>query len=166
MYVERSTGELGAERAPSVPGPTAQDSYRAMFKDQIGPALRRLGLRGSGMRYHLPVLEHFCTVSFIASKSSTWAVAHVVGQVSVIPHRVWQTKVAEGRAGGSKPSNDYYDPDRSRRFRSQWTVFAGLPTNQVASEVIEAVGDRAIPWMRALLVSGDPADTGLLLPPL
>jgi hypothetical protein len=136
-----------------------------MFKDQIGPAIRQLGLRGSGMRYQLPAVDHFCTVGFVGARWSTWAVAEVTGQVSVIPRSAWKTKVADGRAHGSKPSASYVDPHRSRSFRSYWTVSAGLPTDDVANEVIGAVRDRAVPWMRALLTGCDPAEL-TDLPPL
>lgn len=165
MFVDRRTGEASVECSPRVAGLTAQDACRSMFKDQIGPAVDQLGLRGSGMRYQLPAVDHFCTVGFVGARWSTWAVAEFTGQVSVIPRGAWEAKVANGRARGSEPSADHVDPDRSRGFRSYWTVFAGLPTDEVASEVIGAVRDRALPWIRALLSGRDPAEL-TDLPPL
>ena len=117
LFVDRRTGEASVERSPRVAGLTAQNACRSMFTDQIGPAVRQLGLRGSGMRYQLPAVDHFCTVGFVGARWSTWAVAEVTGQVSVIPRRAWE-----------------------------------------ANEVIGAVRDRAVPWMRALLTGCDPAE--------
>jgi hypothetical protein len=44
-----------------------QATYRAMLRDDIAPALRALGLKGSGSRYSLPDPESWALLGFQAS---------------------------------------------------------------------------------------------------
>ncbi len=44
--------------------PTAQEQYRIMINGVISPALRSLGLKGSGGRYELPSVTHWALLDF------------------------------------------------------------------------------------------------------
>jgi Domain of unknown function (DUF4304) len=44
--------------------PTAQEAFARMMKEEIAPALRRLGFKGSGQRYELRSDTHWAIVGF------------------------------------------------------------------------------------------------------
>ena len=52
------------------PVPTAQEAFVKMMKEEIAPALRRLGFKGSGQRYELPSPTHWALLGFQKSAYS------------------------------------------------------------------------------------------------
>jgi Domain of unknown function (DUF4304) len=49
---------------------TAQEAFTMMVKEQIAPALRELGFKGSGQRFTLPDDEHW---ALIGLQKFTWS---------------------------------------------------------------------------------------------
>ncbi|HLN62749.1 MAG TPA: DUF4304 domain-containing protein [Symbiobacteriaceae bacterium] len=70
--------------------PTAQERFALMMRDQVGPALRELGLRGSGQSFRLPVDDFWALVGF---QKSVWNDATEVSftpNLTVVPKKEWE----------------------------------------------------------------------------
>jgi hypothetical protein len=142
---------------------TAQETFAAMLRDEVAPALRKLGLKGSGQRYELPSDDYWAIVGFQKSKWSDAAEVAFTLNLTVASRR----GCAEARATHPhlperpSPTRTLYGagvdkwiwqsriglllPDRNDRW---WDVTAGQDTRALATELIDIIRDRALPAMR------------------
>jgi len=69
---------------------TAQDVFRATMRDEIAPALRELGFKGSGQVYLLPSETHWAMLSFQKSASSDAAGVRFAVNFDVTTKQEWE----------------------------------------------------------------------------
>ena len=69
---------------------TAQEMFRAMVRDQVAPALRDLGFKGSGQVYLLPSETHWAMLSFQKSASSDAASVRFAVNFDVTTKQEWE----------------------------------------------------------------------------
>jgi hypothetical protein len=137
--------------------PTAQDAFRAMVKDQLAPAFRDRGLRGSGARYELPSDTHWLLVGLQKSMGSTADAVHFVVNVSAVGKAAW-TRHRVGRSFlGEKPTGNAQGPgtDMARLgvlafgVDKWWVVRATEPATEVVREVLQTLDEFGMPWLAA-----------------
>ena len=128
-----------------------------MLRDEIAPALRQLGLKGSGQSYTVPSDTHWgvigfqkftwssadCvefTINLIVASKDEWAEAYesrpYIGQrpkPNVLAAVGWCTRI-----GGLFPG----------RVERKWAVAANGKTEDVAEQVVAVIRDHALPAMR------------------
>jgi Domain of unknown function (DUF4304) len=142
---------------------TAQEAFRKMLKEEVAPALRRLGFKGSGQRYELPSETHWAIVGF---QKFTWSDQDRVDftvNVTVTDRDEWEharkerpyltarpsANVGAG-VGWEKRIADIVPADRDLI----WTVIAGQPTEPVAGDVVSVLADHVIPAVRRRIERG------------
>jgi Domain of unknown function (DUF4304) len=136
----------------------AQEKFAAMLRDEVAPALRELGFKGSGQSYKIPSETCWALLGFQKNK---WSSAHHVmftANVTVVSRKDWDEKRAERPYIGERPSpNTYYGTfawqDRIGMLMPRgedhwWDVLAETDTREVAASVIEAVRGFVLPAMR------------------
>jgi hypothetical protein len=157
LFVGKDSGSVAVESRPTMTGPSAQDSYKTMLKEVIGPQLREWGLRGTGQNYRLPAAHHAATVAFRASRSNTWAVLRFWVHAAVIPRDAGAHPVADHGTVSSTSPIVFGGFGSGRPAGLEWVVCAGAPTDPVARKVVDAVRDEVLVWMRARLPPPDAA---------
>jgi hypothetical protein len=155
--------DLEAE-APPGPSATAQATFSAMMKDDVAPALRRLGFKGSGQVFSLPLESHFALIGFQKSVHSDSNEVRVTANVSVIPVSVWEESRTERSYLPATPApNTFYGSFAWQKRIGQllpegqdtwWVVQANADPASVAAAIIETVRDYALPAMKAQIASG------------
>jgi hypothetical protein len=68
----------------------AQDQYKRMLRDEIAPALRLLGMKGSGGNFVLPDPDHYLLVGFQGSHYSTAESVRFTVNLAVISKDAWE----------------------------------------------------------------------------
>jgi hypothetical protein len=153
---------------------TAQETFAAMLRDEVAPALRKLGLKGSGQRYELPSDEFWATVGFQKLKWSDAAKVTFTINLTVASRRGW----AEARAvhpylpERPSPTLTFYiapgvDMDKwvwqsriglllSEKNDRWWDVTPGQDIRPLAAEIVGAIRDYGLTAMRARMESGEP----------
>jgi hypothetical protein len=137
---------------------TAQEAFTMMVKEQIAPALRQLGFKGSGQRFTLPDEEHW---ALIGLQKFTWSDRDEVeftANVTVARRDVWEEERAKQPRLPKQPSaNIFYGtfvwqqrigalvPGGEERT---WRVSPDHPTEGVAQDFVSSVRDHALPAMR------------------
>jgi hypothetical protein len=146
-----------------MPDGTAQESFAAMMKSVVGPALRDLGFKGSGQTFSIPSETHHALLGFQKSVYSTSDAVRVTVNVCVVPVDVWNEVRQERTYLPAKPTPNTLYGDFAWQKRigelmptgedTWWDVAAGRDTAPVASEIVEAVKTFALPAMRQRLGS-------------
>jgi len=134
---------------------TAQDRYRAMLRDEIAPALRQRGFKGSGTAYVLPDDTHWLQVGFQASRWNTADEGQFTVNVAVADKAAWARIAAErGYSGRPNPNVRYGRDMPVRRLGALafgedrwWDV--SEPTARAAADVLDAIDRAALPWLRS-----------------
>ena len=134
---------------------TAQERYRAMLRDQIAPALRQRGFKGSGTTYLLPDDTHWLQLGFQSSRWNDHEVVRFTVNLSAADKVDWE-QLAAARAYPSRPRPGVlYPPEMpTRRLgtlaygQDHWWQIPEK-TDEVAAEVLEAIDRAGLPWLRA-----------------
>lgn len=143
------------------PPPTALALYAAMMKDDVAPRLRRLGLKGSGGRFHLPSDTCWALLGF---QRSAWNDAdHVRFTVNLtcVAKAAWEAaRETKGLSERPRPNVHYglfapstrigaLRPDLRPDLREDtwWDVRSGVATGPVADAVMHDIETHGLPWL-------------------
>jgi hypothetical protein len=69
---------------------TAQDLYKRMLREDVAPALRHLGMKGSAGNFALPDPDHYLLVGFQSSRSNTAEAVRFTVNLAVISKNAWK----------------------------------------------------------------------------
>jgi hypothetical protein len=141
---------------------TAQEAFRGMLRDLIAPALREMGLKGSGQHYRLDLPEYWVQIGFQKSRSSTADQIKFTVNLSVINKEEWADVRARRSWLPERPSPNEHPPiARSPRSWADrigavipphqdvwWQLHVSEPVDRVADEVISAIREYALPEMK------------------
>jgi hypothetical protein len=135
-------------------------AYSTMLRDDISPALRALGLRGSGSRFVLPNDSTWMVIAFQKSQFNSADHVRFTVNLTIANKAAWAAALEEGRLPlPASPSGNTHHyswtpermvrlgtvmPDKSDRW---WGVRADPSTESVAAEVTQAIRDFGIPWL-------------------
>jgi len=145
----------------------AQDAFKVMLRDEIAPALRQLGLRGSGQTFSLPSKTHWALVGFQKSDWSDSRQLRFTINLTVVSHDAWEAARSRFPEIGDHPvaNGDYALPirpmpgywhirigrllpgDRDR----WWDLGTGTDVAQLATEVMTVIREHVLPAMQARL---------------
>jgi hypothetical protein len=138
--------------------------YRTFLRERIAPALRLLGLRGSGNVFLLPHEGCWALVGFQASEH--WARAGIVKftiNLTVANKAAWDVMRTQklwyparppaNSSSGMSPAEDIrigsLIPVSATMHDRWWTIDDEHTSDEVADEVIAAVRDHGIPWLKS-----------------
>ena len=145
---------------------TAQATYAAMLRDQVAPRLRELGLRGSGGSYLLPNDRWWALIGFQRDRHSDAAQVRFTVDVARADKAVWEAARVEHPWLPPRPTANTHYPVGEvirigqllpARVDTWWAVPAGGATDASADEVLRAIRDHALPWMRERLGPAAPS---------
>jgi hypothetical protein len=132
---------------------TAQDVYKSLLRDQVGPALRGLGYLGSGRNWRLVGPEgNAAYLNFQADRYSTPAEVGFTVNLDVWPTRSWEwySRCCWGSSGApaqKRPSNGHPAPfssrighlDPTRRTDHWWTVRAERDPTAAGDDLLRVI---------------------------
>jgi hypothetical protein len=138
---------------------TAQEAFTKMMKQEIAPALRRLGFKGSSQRYELPSETHWAIVGFQKFSWSDHDRVEFTLNITVVDRAEW-ARAREARpylpvrpsanvGGGVGWERRVADlvPDH-RNGDLSWAVSPDFPTEAVAGDVVTAIAEHVLPAIR------------------
>ena len=138
---------------------TAQEAFTMMVKEQIAPALRELGFKGSGQRFVLPSPDHWAQIGL---QKFTWSNRDVVdftANVTVVRRDDWDAQRAEQPHLPQRPAPNVFYGTYSWQKRiaslipghahdKTWRVSPDRPMEPVADDFVATIRDYALPAMR------------------
>ena len=140
---------------------TSQDAYRALLRDFISPALRRVGFKGSGGTYVLPDDDQWVLVGF---QRSVWGDRHetrFTANLTVASKDGWARRRREEPTWPKRPAaNTRYGSSiwQSRiglilpaRVDTWWTIRPDSNLASLASDVLAALRDHGLPALQEQL---------------
>jgi len=144
---------------------TAQDRYRAMLRDEIAPALRVRGFKGSGTTYLLPDDTHWLQIGFQASRWNSAEQVMFTVNISVVEKLAWVRLAREfGEKGRPNPNAVY--PGEAGVWRlgplafgeDRWWPVLDIPRQStgVATQVLDAIDRFGLPVLRARGIPASP----------
>jgi hypothetical protein len=129
-----------------------------MMREQVAPALRQLGLKGSGQAFSLPSERHWALIGFQKSAISSSASVKFTVNLQVVSQEAWlEARKANPRmpnrpsANSLWPVEGWHDriglllPKRGDRW---WWIEPDRPTEPVAEDVVVAIRDYGLPEMK------------------
>ena len=135
----------------------AQETFKALMRDEIAPALRQLGFKGSGQAYALPSETCWALVGFQKSQASEASYVRFTVNATVVSREAWEQERAERPYLPERPSpNTFYGkfawqerigglmPGGQDRW---WEITGRTDARAIAESVIEAIRDYALPAM-------------------
>jgi hypothetical protein len=132
-----------------------------MLKERVAPALRELGFKGSGQRYHLPVPGHYALLGFQKMRFGTRHDVMFTINLLACSHAAWTALVARTPHYGPKPilGAHYEEPIWSERIGfllpephdHWWHVLDDTDTAALADDVIGVVRTYGMPALLARL---------------
>ena len=135
---------------------TAQEMFRAMVRDQVAPALRDLGFKGSGQVYLLPSETHWAMLSFQKSASSDAAGVRFAVNFDVTTKQEWDhRRRAFGAPARPSPSwlsrGSIADQPWSGGGWMQhwWHLRINEAVRPLVDDVLSRIEHEALPAMRA-----------------
>lgn len=155
--VDKETGEVEPDFASAARvGASARETFEAMMRSTVKPALRALGLRASGTTFRLPTPDHFAAFGIQQSRDNVWVRAKFTVNVRVVSNAEWAARRAElGRTGPPSPNAGsgagwwarlgHLTPEGRDRW---WAIWGGFPTGEVAEGLVAAIRDYGLPAMR------------------
>jgi hypothetical protein len=137
---------------------TAQEVSTIMVKEQIAPALRQLGFKGSSQRFVLPSEKYWAQIGLQKFTRSNRDFVDFTANVTVVRRDVWDAERAEQPHLPKQPApNIFYGtcawqdrigsllPERDEKV---WRIEPDRPTEPVAEDFVAAIRDWALPAMR------------------
>ncbi|HEX2895988.1 MAG TPA: DUF4304 domain-containing protein [Marmoricola sp.] len=139
--------------------------YRTLLRVWVAPALRQLGLKGTGKTYYIPSDSHFATISFQESLDGAQGEIEFTINVRVADKTQWRAYA--NRAGYTEaapaPNAEYVNDPVSWYTRAGlladdphdqwWTVDRDVDVESVAAEVVALLTNSVVPAMKARLIS-------------
>jgi Domain of unknown function (DUF4304) len=74
---------------------TAQETFRTMMKELVGPGLREMGFKGSGQNFSLPSPDYWALLAFQRSAWSDSTALHFTINVLVVERQLWEQMKGE-----------------------------------------------------------------------
>ncbi|WP_273652068.1 DUF4304 domain-containing protein [Cellulomonas fimi] len=137
----------------------AKDVYQRILRDEIGPALRAVGARGSSGRFAMPSATHWAQLTF---QKSSWNEADALAftiNLLVIRRDAWASIVARDPWMGKEPSATSHIGPPAAQTRigflrpagtdHWWELTTGAPVEPVLDEVMSDIFCLALPWLDA-----------------
>jgi hypothetical protein len=139
----------------------AQEAFASMMREQVAPALRDLGLKGSGRVFSIPSDRYWALIGFQKSVySSSEAVSFTVN-LQVVSRESWVKAREELDWLGPKPKPNVRPPSAvpdtwgerlgalmPRGEDHWWSIDPDEPTEEVAVEVVAALRAYGLPAMK------------------
>jgi len=128
-----------------------------MINTHISPAVRQLGLKGSGGRYAVPSATHWMLVGFQKSAYSDQQSIRFTVNLLVVRRDVWAQQVAERPYLGVRPSASthygFWAPSaRLSMLRAGvdqwWTLEPITDVGQLVGEITREFVALGLPWLR------------------
>ena len=139
--------------------PTPQQVYDHLMKESFAPALREVGLKGSGGRFELPSEKYWAQLGFQKSAFSDSAALAFTVNLSVIGREVWAEHAAAQPHLGKRPKPSTFYGSWAEQVRIGglmpsgedlwWELNRGDDPNAIAKEVVSTLRDVAVPWLVA-----------------
>jgi hypothetical protein len=137
----------------------AQEAFASMMRQQVAPALRDLGLKGSGQVFSIPSDRYWALIGFQKSVGSTSEAVKFTVNLQVVSRDDWAKASEAQRWRGAKPKANVRPglpgawgerigalmPSGNDHW---WWVEPDRPTEQVADEVVAALRDHGLPVMK------------------
>lgn len=131
----------------------AQDEFSRMLRDEIAPALRRLGFKGSGCNYTPPDPDFYLLLGFQGDKYNTAEEVTFTVNLAVISKQEWEngwewwwSKVPTATV--NHPVGQYMRLGHLMpQKRDWWEITVGGSTPDLAAEVVDAIQRYGIPEM-------------------
>jgi Domain of unknown function (DUF4304) len=98
--------------------PSAQEAFKQMLRDHVAPALRTLGLKGSGAAYSIPSESHWALIGFQGSRANTSARMKFTVNCKVVRKGVWAAEQWKRYYIGSRRSRTCVPGTSSGRCES------------------------------------------------
>jgi len=146
-------------RAAVEDDPTPQVVYADLMKSAFAPSLRSVGLKGSGGRFELPSERYWAQLGFQKSAFSDSSVLQFTVNLSVIDRVTWAEQAAVKSHLGTKPSPSIHYGSWAEQVRIGrlmpsgedlwWSLRRGDDPMPMATEVVSALIDVAVPWLVA-----------------
>jgi hypothetical protein len=153
---------------------SAQEMFKAMLRDEVAPALRSMGFKGSGQNFALPSDSHWALLGFQRSQSNDRSRVSFTVNVVVVPRDVWERgsraawpDLGEGlrnRPTANAALSPKVEPAFEGRFWHRrigvlmpagrdtwWEIDADSDVPRLAGEVVASIRGYALPTMRERL---------------
>lgn len=138
---------------------TQQQVYDLLMKSTFAPALRNVGMKGSGGRFELPSQRYWVQLGFQKSAFSDSDSVTFTVNLSVISRESWAESVARNPGWGHKPAptTSYWPGSECCRIGNLmpsgedywWWLKRGEDSTLVAGHVVATLLDVAVPWLAA-----------------
>ncbi len=143
----------------STTDPTPQQVYDDLMKGSFAPALRAVGLKGSGGRFQLPSDTYWSQLGFQKSSYSDSSALEFTVNLSVISREVWAERALTKPHWGKKPApstfyGSWADQVRIGKLTPSakdlwWRLNRGDGPNPLAEQVVSTLLELAVPWLIA-----------------
>jgi Domain of unknown function (DUF4304) len=137
----------------------AQEIYKRVLREEVAPALRSVGLRGSSGRFAVPSTIVWSQLAFQKSYWSDHDSVSFTVSVSVIRRDAWASMVARDPWMGKEPSpTTHIGPPavqsrvgflRVEGVDHWWELTTGRPVEPTIDEVMRDLFCLALPWLDA-----------------
>lgn len=144
-------------RPGSETDPTPQEVYDDLMKTSFAPALRGVGLKGSGGRFELPSDKYWALLGFQKSTYSDSDALEFTVNLSVISRTVWAEQASARPHLGQRPRPSTFYGSWAEQVRIGkltpsgedlwWRLNRGEDPGPVAQRVVSALVDVAVPWL-------------------
>lgn len=143
--------------------------YRTFFREWIAPALRDLGLRGSGNTFVLPHDQVWALIGFQADWRPAWdGIVSFTMNLTVANKAAWdQVRLQKlyypavpsaNNSNGMEPAEviriGHLIPVSDSLWDRWWTIGPRSSPDRIAEEVVAATRDHALPWLRSRIEGG------------
>lgn len=150
---------LKDHRSGSATDMTTQQVYNQLMKESFAPALRGVGLKGSGGRFELPAENSWVQLGFQKSAFSDSKDLKFTVNLSVISRAIWTEQSLARPYLGKRPSPSTHYGSWAEQIRIGhltpsgndlwWSLSRGQNPGPVATEVVSTLVDLAVPWLIA-----------------
>jgi hypothetical protein len=144
-------------------GMTSQQMYAVLMKTVFAPALRDVGLHGSGGRFELPSETQYAQLGFQKSAYSDRDEVRFTVNLSIISRDEWDAQVAVKPYLGRLPSpNTTYgtwaDQERIGKLRPDgndkwWRIMRGTDAGAARDDALFDLLTYGVPWLKARIIS-------------